>query len=215
MIQPLRLATLPAPAPASRAAVPSEAEAAAVIDTYLHDASGDRMRMGGVSAGVQLGMGVLATAAGCLAGTPGIAVATVAAAGVGIALGLHNARRYMETTSGGDRFMSAYLSCFLNGFQSVISGAAAMSAGPVPGLLAALGGATVGGIVSGAWRGSQSVRAGAAFRDLDQKLDRAIDLEGVVLRNALAGSQPAGKVEVGDEFVTVGGVKVKREARRP
>jgi len=202
------LSVLATATPPAATTVPTRDEAADVIDAYVRDNRSQRVRMGVTGGLVQAGLTAGAAVLGAAFGTPGVVTGTVAGALGGIAVGIHNARKYNQ---GKVVFMTACFNWMMGGFGALVSAASAMEADMAAGLLVAVGTAALAGVLSAAFRSSQIVEAREKMQDLRQCVERAIEVEHLVLenaKNAERAKQPGGKVEVSEDFVVVGGVKV-------
>jgi len=167
-------------------AVPPPEEVARAVDAYLTDGRGDRVQMGVTAACLHLAVGTVASVLGQLMGPTGGLVAGGLGLVCGIAVGVHNAKHYME---GKERVMSAALGGTFTAMQGMISGFLAGS-GSVTGALICTGiGAFVAGTMTGGLRGARSKKAIADFQAVDRHVDRTLTLERMALNNQ--NKQPA------------------------
>lgn len=182
-----------------------------VVNGWLDPAREARLQ-GGVEWGVLAAAGgVSASLLGQFAGIPGIVAATAMGLAGGVAVGLRSAHR----GEGEDRIFPAFLGAALGGFGALIPAALAHGYGVAPALLAAGGVALLAPVVGFALGKGRARQAQREFERLDRDLDRAMEMDRMVLKNREAEARQAngGSVRVEEEQVIVGGIKIPKGKR--
>ena len=193
------------------------------LDRYLDDDAAQRVSVGAVSgAGLAVAglgataLGLLSQSQAALAGPWGVGAGAALGLLAGGAIGTVCTRRLFPNRDE-SAFMNAYMLGAIGGFGCLITAATAQGAGGGAGALCTVGLSLLGAVAGGAMRMGASSDAARDLAALEQEIDRAIEVEGFVLRNAEAAAktaQPGGQVTLEEGWIVVGGVRVPRGERR-
>jgi hypothetical protein len=195
------------------------------MDRYLDDDRGQRTRMalftGAVAAASGTGasvLGLLSTAGGFLAGWHGIALGGALGLAAGIGGGLYACKRFIAPTgnlTGGDSFMTPYLLGTIGVFGSLACAASAVAGGVPHAAVATAALGVIAALAGGAARSGASRAIAREVEETGKNLDRATEVEGIVVRNARNTAKAPQQIEKADDYVIIGGVRVRKQKGTP